>query len=157
MTKLEKLKNEILGQPKNWKYVKKMFLAKFWAKINFWRRNLSFQSHSSPQNIKNFAVNNMATSRWSKIEKHTDHFYIFSVPGRPIRGHQWIDLDLSYSELFFRVPCDSYSVPNDLIRFFNFGSFFTFWCFSHFSIFLNLWEFNFRPKVNSNEISINYF
>ena len=123
MTKLEKLKNEIFGKPKNWKCVRKMFLTKFLAKINFWRRNLSFQSHSSPQNIKNFAVNNMATSRWSKIEKHTDHFYIFSVPRRTIRGHQWIDLDLSCSELFFWVPCDSYSVLNDLICFCHFSRF----------------------------------
>ena len=122
MSKCEKWKRK-KWKNKNWKYVKKMFLTKFWAKINFWRRNLSFQSLPGHQNIKNFAVNNMATSRWPKIEKHNDLFSHFSVPGRTIWGHQLIDLDLSCSELFFRVPCDSYSVPNDLIRFFNFDSF----------------------------------
>ena len=140
-----------------------MFLTKFWTKINFWRRNLSFQSVPGHQTIKMWAVNNMTMPRPKNLN-HGDLFSHFSVPGRTIWGHQSIDLDLSCSELFFRVPCDSYSVPNDLIGFFNFGSFFTFgqfftfwsfftfWCFSYFSIFLNLWEFNFRPKVNSNEI-----
>ena len=122
MSKCEKWKRK-KWKNKNWKYVKKMFLAKFWAKIIFWGRNLSFQSLPGHQNMKDFAVNNMATSRWSKIEKHIDFFYIFSVPRWTIRGHQWIDLDLSCSELFFRVPCDSYSVLNDLICFCHFSRF----------------------------------
>ena len=132
-----------------------MFLTKFWTKINFWRRNLSFQSLPKHQNIKIWAVTNMAMSQRSKNPKHIDHLSHFSVPGRPIRGHQWIDLDLSCLELFLWVPCDSYSAPNDFICFYNFYQFWRFhhFCdfghfsffFDHFSIFGNY--FNFRGPL----------
>ena len=111
---------------------KKMFLAKCWAKIIFWGRNLSFQSLPKHQNTKIWAVTNMAMSQRSKSGKHTDHLWHFSVPGRPIRGHQWIDLDLSCSEFFFWFPCDSYSVPNDLICVHQFLRFHHFCDFGHF-------------------------
>ena len=133
--KIGKTQNRNFGKTKNWKCVKKMFLTKFWTKNIFGRRNLSFQSLPGHQNIKIRAVNNVAMSQRPKKPKHGDLFSHFSVPGRTIRGHRWIDLDLSCSELFFRVPCDSYSVPNDLIRFFNFGRFFRFFNFDSFSNF----------------------
>ena len=118
---------------------RKMFLIKLLTKIDFWERILLFQSHPSSNNIKILAVNKLAMSQRSKSGKHTDHLSHFSVPGRPIRGHQWIDLDLSCLELFFWVPCESYSVPNDLIRFFNFGSFFRFFNFDVLTIFRYFW------------------
>ena len=148
---MRKSKNEILGQPKNWKYVKKMFLAKFWAKIIFWGRNLSFQSLPGHQNIQIWVVNNMTMSQRPKNLNHGDLFSHFSLPGRTVRGHQSIDLDLSCSELFFRVPCDSYSVLNDLIcfchfaRFYRFHHFCDFCHFSFFSPFFHFWKLFYPP------------
>ena len=115
-----------------------MFLAKFWAISIFWGRNLSFQSLPGHQNIKIWAVNNMTMSQRPKNLNHGDLFSHFSVPGRTIWGHQSIDLDLSCSELFFRVPCDSYSVINDLICFCHFARFYR---FHHFCDFCHFWFF----------------
>ena len=106
---------------KNDQSSKKMFLMKILTKIDFRERILIFQRHPSTQNIKNMVVNNMALIWWPEIQKHIDLFCIFLVPVRTIRHDPSIELDLSCPELFFRIHCGSYSVPNGLICF---GSFF---------------------------------
>ena len=53
---------------------------------------------------------------------------------------QSIDLDLSCSEHFFRLPGGSYSVPNGLISIFPFSPFFRFWHFSWFSLNFNFFQ-----------------
>ena len=152
-TKCQNVKNHENQKMKKQKLkiCQKMFLTKFWSKIIFWRRNLSFQGLPAHQNIKIWAVSNMPMSQRPKKPKRNDLFRHFSVPGRTIRGHPWIDLDLSCSELFFRVPCDSYSVLNDLIcfghfaRFYRFHHFCNFCHFSFFSPFFIFWKLFYPP------------
>ena len=128
-----------------------LFFSKFSTKINFGRRNSRLDSLPGHQNIEIRAVNNMTMSQWSKIQKRGDLFAVFSVPGRAIWGYQWIDLDLSCSELFFRVACDSYSVLNELIcfchfaRFYRFHHFHHFCHFSFFSSFFHFWKLFYPP------------
>ena len=130
------------NQQKLWRITEKMFLIKFLTKIDFWERILLFQSHPSPKNIKILAVNNTATSQWSKFQKPTDLFCNFLVPVGTIWHDPSIELDLSCSEHFFWRPGGSDSAPNSLISIFPFSSFFeflTFWIFHDFhsiSIFL---------------------
>ena len=118
--KIKKWMQKGMGNFWNTKLFRVAFLTNFWTKINFWRRNSSFESLLGHQNIEIRVVHNMTMSQWSKIQKRGDHFAVFSVSGRAIWGYQWIDLDLSCSYLFFRVRCGSYRFPNDHFRFYIF-------------------------------------
>ena len=106
---------------KNDQSSKKMFSMKIFTKIDFRTPIFIFQSHPSNQNIKNMVVNNMVPLCWSEIPKYIDSFCILFEPVRTIWHNTSIELDLSCPELFLRIHCGSYNVPNGLICF---GSFF---------------------------------
>ena len=132
-TKFEKIKNDKTKIPNvdKLKKYKKLsgvyFSSKLWTKNNFWRRNFNFQSHLEHQIIRNLAANNMTSPERFREPKLWSAFLSLICPLRTFWARQWIDLDLSCSEHFFWLRCDSYNVRNGLISIFPFSLFFQFW------------------------------
>ena len=105
--KYKKIKNQ------NDKNPKKMFLIKISPKNYFRDRNCNFQNLRGHENIKKSCVNNNASIFQSKNPKTYWFFSYFCEPVRTIWHDPSIDLELSYSYLFFRLHCDHFRVPND--------------------------------------------
>ena len=103
---------------------KKCFWSKFkiLIKIDFWKRNLIFESLRGSKNTKNSTVNNNTLTNPSQNPKTYWPFFNLIIPVRTIWHDSSIELDLSCSEHFFWVRYGPYSVPNDLICFESFGS-----------------------------------
>ena len=125
---------------KNCQEWQKMFLIK----IDFWKRNLIFESLRGSKNTKNSTVNNNTLTNRSQNPKTYWPFLNFIAPVRTIWHAPWIELDLSCSEHFFWLPGGSYNVPNGLISIFPFSPFFRFWHFSWFSLKFNFFQSFFR-------------